>query len=532
MSAARIAQDVRGLTPGPTTPWSLGRQLAGRAPTPLRYSSSPLLLRLELIQRRRIGLVSRQCRRLGTTRKIESNNNRDPKNGSRPPPPRPPSFSRFVFRAIFAGFKDVGKAMRGASLKGLYKQNPGELVLALVLLAGCAGIIVYVVYAYFTYFYSEQFTRYPDPVAKALRRALYYSNYNPDPKLALKNYRKAIELCDELNVDPFTDEVMGIKIQLAAWLERIDNHANAIKILENLRGDCLRWVELMERHVKEGTIAQALNLMPPSNLKERPKAETSSPAQDGKPVQVPEEVMESLWGKRTRILGKAVGISVKLAELYSDEHVLKKDKAHDRLVWAVETALAELRRRTTEGLKQGEGEWMTSEQIGGALESLGHSYETRSQFELALPLFLQALRLSHNPCHSAVLMNNIAICFAQHPVMGPSAAALDNSIAVEKPVSSATPAERRASYLDSARRWATNANRHASEPQGEERTAECDEACAVSLCNLGDFASLGGNSAEARRMFEQAITLSKRVGFEPGVAQAEAGLKMVPKSDS
>ena len=43
------------------------------------------------------------------------------------------------------------------------------------------------------------------------------------------------------------------------------------------------------------------------------------------------------------------------------------------------------------------------------LAALGHSYEKRSQFDLAAPLFLQALRVCQDPCHSAVLSECMAI---------------------------------------------------------------------------------------------------------------------------
>jgi len=228
-------------------------------------------------------------------------------------------------------------------------------------LAVSAFIAVYVVRVYFTYFYSEQFTRYPDEVAAALRRALYYSNYQPDPQLALKYYRKALELCDELHLDTFSDDVMGIKIQLAAWLEKIDNHENAAKVLETLLGDCKRWVEVMEQSVKAGTI-------PASLMPAKSAAEAGAHAAYAKNTGKPEAAAETIWGKRTRVLGKAVGISVKLAELYADEHAMQQDLAHERLVWAVETALGEFKRRSDEGLKEGEGNWMSSEELGAALE--------------------------------------------------------------------------------------------------------------------------------------------------------------------
>jgi len=96
------------------------------------------------------------------------------------------------------------------------------------------------------------------------------------------------------------------------------------------------------------------------------------------------------------------------------------------------------------------------------------------------------------------------------------------------PAVSATPEVRRASYLAAAHRWAANANQHATEPRGDQRTDECDEACAVSLCNLADITKLLGKQIEARQRYEEAIALSKRISFAPGIAQAEAGLRALP----
>lgn len=148
---------------------------------------------------------------------------------------------------------------------------------------------------------------------------------------------------------------MGIKIQLAAWLERIENYEGAIKVLEAQLKDCKRWVAVMETSVKDGTLTKMnATLLPPSGLQDDP---TKGPT-----------ALETLWGKRTRVLAKSVGISVKLGELYADEHILDQNKAHDNLTWAVETALKEYQRRTVDGLKEGEGSWMSAEDMGGALE--------------------------------------------------------------------------------------------------------------------------------------------------------------------
>lgn len=227
-------------------------------------------------------------------------------------------------------------------------------------LVGAFAVFIYCVYTYYTYFYSHQFTRYPEPVAQALRKALYFSNHDPDPQRALKYYKQALELCDQEGLDHFSDDVMGIKIQVAAWLEKIESYHNAITVLENLLNDCKRWVEAMEKSVAEGTL---------------PKLEPAPASKDGE-ARVPEPPRETWWAKRSRLLAKAVSISVKLANLYSDEHVLEREAAHERLVWAVETALKETQRRAREGLKDGEGPWMSPEEIGGSLEGKIIPYAT------------------------------------------------------------------------------------------------------------------------------------------------------------
>jgi hypothetical protein len=215
-------------------------------------------------------------------------------------------------------------------------------------------------YLYYTYFIGA-FHKFPEPVAKELRKALYYTNQALDAKLAVKYYREALRVADEIGMDPFSDEIIGVKIQLAALMEKIQQYQRAIDVLEIVKRDNLKWVEEL----------------------------------GGKPGNE---------GKRTRVLGKTVQISVKLGELYSNQYVDEKEAAEERLVWAVETSLKELARREKEGVKPEEGDWLDAEQLGGSFEALGHHYEEKNLHYLAAPLFLQALTLSPpTSCHTAVL---------------------------------------------------------------------------------------------------------------------------------
>ena len=184
--------------------------------------------------------------------------------------------------------------------------------------------------AYTTYYVrvqSSEFQAYPEPVAKYLRRALYYTyDRSLDPKKALHNYQQAILVAEDMNLDPFSDEMLGVKFQVAALFEKLGLIEKAIDVLEQVRSDCLKWNELFG---------------------DKPQNQE----------------------KRTKLLAKAVQLSTKLGEYYSHEQIRDQGAAEAKLVWAVTTLLKEQRRREEAGLKpEDQGGWISTDQTGAALE--------------------------------------------------------------------------------------------------------------------------------------------------------------------
>lgn len=352
-----------------------------------------------------------------------------------------------------------------------------------------AGSVMYANYKYQTYIIGA-FHKYPEPVAKKLRKALYYTNTDPNPQEAVKFYRQALQVADDEGMDPFSDEVMGVKIQVAGLMEQIQQWPKAVEVLERVRNDNLEWLR------RFGGKAEAKMA-------------------------------------RTRILSKTVGINVKLGELYGHPSIYDRDMAEERLVWAVETVLKEKQRRQNAGVKdEDEGPWMGDSETGAALEALAHSYEEKNQHYLATPLFLQALSLRPTKdCHTVILMNNLASSLAQQsPRAARAVQAHSQSSTIPNTQDSPSgPVATKEQMVENARLWAQKALEIAESLHAPERNEECDVGCVVAMHNLGEFAEMRQDIGEAKRKYGEAVALARKVGFTEGVVRGEERLKELGK---
>jgi len=111
-------------------------------------------------------------------------------------------------------------------------------------------------------------------------------------------------------------------------------------------------------------------------------------------------------------------------------------------------------------------------------------------------------------------MNNLAISLAQQL----------------PPPTSGQPAISRLGLVSNARSWAEKSIAIAAKITLPERTEECDVACAVATHNLGEFAEMNGDIAEARKRYEEAKSLAKAIGFQEGVRNSDDGLCRIAKT--
>jgi len=191
-----------------------------------------------------------------------------------------------------------------------------------------SGWAAYFIPWYYRNIIQKPYHNFPEPVAKKLRKALFYSRgAYLDIKEANKYFRQALHVATDEGMDPFSDEIMGVKYTIAALFEDAGYYAMACDVLEIMRSDCQRWMdEFSDKHWNDG--------------------------------------------HRSRVKKNMVQINVKLAELYDSKYVNEPDNAEKRLVEAVESVLAEQQRRDTEGLKPGEGVFMTDDEMGATLEGM------------------------------------------------------------------------------------------------------------------------------------------------------------------
>jgi tetratricopeptide (TPR) repeat protein len=235
---------------------------------------------------------------------------------------------------------------------------------------------------------SQAMHKFPEPVAKELRKAIYYDKgYGKDPKKAFQYYKEALMVATDLGMNPYSEEFIGMRVRMAEFLEQHKQFGAAITVLEKEREYAYEFLE-------------------------KAKAQ--------KDIEIP----DAQW---SRMVALAVKLGVKLGKLYSDEDVDNPEAAQAALVRAVETLLKERIRRQEEGIKEEAQQWLNEEEIGASLEELGHSYMDSRQPEFALPLFLQALSLSPaNSCHSAMLsmsyscnlLSNNLTCVFSEPSIG------------------------------------------------------------------------------------------------------------------
>ncbi|EEH45381.1 uncharacterized protein PADG_01531 [Paracoccidioides brasiliensis Pb18] len=400
----------------------------------------------------------------------------------------------------------------------IWQTNPIGFPLTVLFVAVNAGLLVYVIYDKVTRI-DPYLSRFPPQVAAPLREALRRSEIRPDPILALQMFREALIAAEHVQMHPFSDEVLGIRIAAAEMLEKNGLVKASIDMLEKALADCKEWVVNGRRR------QMILD-------KQRAKKTATEPAdpeaaEAEKEAREKERMEEKL---RDQVMKKIIGIKIKLADLYSSNSVLDMDKAENSLIGAVNESAGEVRRRRELNLpvsRDDGGDYVNLTEIAASCNDLADLYVKRGKNNLAATLYMQSLGLikeeegQSTTCAQVVLLNNISSQMAEE-------AQKVTSKTPSIPKRAGLPISR-PELLDAASQWAKKALDVAAHIKPPVRTEECDQSCQVALYNLGEIAEMHENFVEARKYYEEARNLATKIQFEEGIEAASDAIKRLGK---
>lgn len=407
--------------------------------------------------------------------------------------------------------------------KGIWRKNPILLPIALISTIGAGLLFAYIAYIEITRV-GPQYHKFPPPVAETLRTAVYYTEVDLNPPKALKAYKEALHIAVEMGLHPFSDEVIGIKLQVAMMLEKAGLVKPAIDVLERTKVEALNWVGDMRK--KKTLQSKEAALVSDRKKTEEDKVVVDDPEilEEQKRIRELEE-FEDLQQDKT--LKKTVGIQMKLAELYSSDYIQDEKKAEQAQVAAVELSLKEMYRRQALGLPVGGGSqnensdsWLNLTEMATALTDLATTYVTQEKYELAMPLYLRALDLlrvdeGKSPtCKQVTLLNGVATAMAGQ---------------VQRGIRQQQQPVPREQTIDAAKKWAQKAIDVAARIQPPVRDEDCDLSCVAATYNLGELAEMQGKREEAVKRYRESKSLAVGLGFEDAVAVADGALKRLSK---
>ncbi|KAL4955712.1 hypothetical protein BDW69DRAFT_160080 [Aspergillus filifer] len=425
--------------------------------------------------------------------------------------------------------------------KGIWRKHPFVLPFAIFCLVVVISLFSHAVYLEVTKT-QPRIAKFPAPVGKELRKAIYFTEVNFQPKKALQHYQEALKLAPENGMHPFSNEVVGIKLKAAEMLEQAGAMHQSIRTLELLQENIVKWVtkgraeaaKQKERLEEQEKVIQELKAKKAAT---KPKSVTAA---------VPElkidnpEVIESYerlkevarWEEEQRYenIKRAVGISIKLGELYEHRDVQDVKKAEAARESAVELSLKELAYREAQNLPiSGVGSassdeardsaipYVTRTEAAIALNTLGRHYRENEYLEGAVAVLLRSLYLiredegSDPTCRQVDVMSEVAATMGIRAEMG---------------FQTEDPERSRTEYLNNASQWSQKVLHLDESIPEEEKDVLCHSSCVMAMFNLGEMAMMLGDEKAAQKWFKRARDAvdTRLQGDEPHLKEAREAL--------
>ncbi|KAL4942987.1 hypothetical protein BDV06DRAFT_190938 [Aspergillus oleicola] len=404
--------------------------------------------------------------------------------------------------------------------KGIWRKHPIGLSFAIFSLVIVVGIFGHFVWLEVTQT-APRVAKFPPKVGKELRKAIYYTDVDLQPRLAHKHYQEALKLAVEHGMYMFSDEVVGIRLAAADMMEKAGATEQAIAIFEKTKDGILKWVEKgraeaaqeRERLAEQEKVIEELKAQKAAQKPKSPTAAVPKFEIDNPEVLERYERMQELakWEEeqRDKVYKKAVGIAVKLAELYEARDVQDVKKAEASREAAVEMSLKELAYRQSRGLSiNGVGSasieeardadipYVTRTEAAIALSRLAGFYNETGKSDLAPPLLLRGLELLREDeggeptCRQVDFLSDIAGCMGNR---------------ASEPFRTKDPEASRREVYANAEQWGMKALYMNETIPESKRDKLCHLSCVITKYNLAEMAESQGKFKEARKWYKDAL---------------------------
>lgn len=395
--------------------------------------------------------------------------------------------------------------------RDIWRKNPIVLPVAILSIVGAGAFLVYAFY-FQTMEINTRMSRFPEPVAKELRKALYFTEVNMEPQKAIEHYRAALKASHEVGLHPYSDEVIGIKLQAADMYVRAGYHQQAIHLLSRTGVEALRWVNRSRRRLAAGMPGKDLSKHPEPNVQE-----LFGPSVEDYEIQ---------YNMTTRVVKKLIGIHLLVADIFDDEYIRDPHEAFSSRQAALRTFTQEVKDREKRGLpptatpEEGDS-WLNAEEASHTMSDVGSTMLRVGRAEKALELLMPAVAILRQvegkdiSCRQVVLLSNIAAAMFDHRHSEEEAKKMPE-YSVEK-------------QMKSSKDWALKALEVSKLIQEDRRDDECDMGCAAAADVLSAIAEWQGADDEARKWLLEEKRYCEAAKYVNGVKVSSQMLDKKPE---
>ena len=329
---------------------------------------------------------------------------------------------------------------------------------------------------------------YPAPVEDQLRLALHYTHISPDPETASQYFMKAIKKAEEVGMDPYSKETIGIRVRFSQMLEEFGHVRAAIEMLDGIIADLQQRLDVLDQGHSTNTAA-------------------------------PSQLNPQSADFRANMVKGIVKLKIKICSLYESDYLQDSAMAKQVLSDAVGMVVKETK-NLQQGLTDDNGAGLTTGEIAAMLSQMGDLYATSGEEENAVQLYmltLQPLRASCNgtrSCKEVQVLSNIA-------------STMDMALKKPSPIINGRPATK--DSLAAARRaalkWADQAIATDESVAIEDRDEICAAALISAMMTRADLLVDNGEKAKAKEAFTTLLPILRERNLTPLVETAEQGLR-------